>query len=397
MKIVKQKRLSLILRKQTLLFIITLTISGLISCKNEAGNKGNAVSGEAAWTEDYEASPFIWGFIDPSGQFVIEPKFDDARDFSEGLAAANLNGKWGYINQKGSLVIPHIFQICGDFSEGKAVVRDFDNKTKVIDPKGRVLFPCLGEECGNYEQGFSIFSNSGMMGIMDAKGNPKLAAQFSDIKYGYRGQFIAQLGSLYGVIDTNGTWIVPAKAKKINLALEDKYIVHRENEVQMVEINGKSSKENYLTTGPYWDGYRVAHNSKGNHIIKVGGRVNYSTGHKLQSLGSERFAEWDGQNAYIIDANGKRLSETAYNGFLLYSEGLIGVMQGDYWGYVDLLGAEVLEPILPLAWDCKEGRIRYISQYGYGFLDKKGNPVIEAHFPEARDFHSGLARVAVIR
>ncbi|MBK8112380.1 MAG: hypothetical protein IPK46_19720 [Saprospiraceae bacterium] len=63
MKIVKQKRLRTMLLKQTVLFIITLTISGLISCKNEASSVTKANSAvEAAWLEDYEKSPFVWGF-----------------------------------------------------------------------------------------------------------------------------------------------------------------------------------------------------------------------------------------------------------------------------------------------------------------------------------------------
>jgi len=48
-----------------------------------------------------------FGFIDPSGEWVIPPKFDDAQDFSEGLAAVFVDEikKWGYIDKKGETVI----------------------------------------------------------------------------------------------------------------------------------------------------------------------------------------------------------------------------------------------------------------------------------------------------
>ena len=40
-----------------------------------------------------------WGFIDKSKKSVVSPKYDEARHFSEGLAAVSLNGKWGFISR----------------------------------------------------------------------------------------------------------------------------------------------------------------------------------------------------------------------------------------------------------------------------------------------------------
>jgi len=37
------------------------------------------------------------GFIDKIGNFVIQPQFDGASDFSEGLAGVKIGGKWLYI------------------------------------------------------------------------------------------------------------------------------------------------------------------------------------------------------------------------------------------------------------------------------------------------------------
>ena len=86
-----------------------------------------------------------------------------------------------------------------------------------------------------------------------------------------------------------------------------------------------------------------------------------------------------------------------YSGFLVFCEGLIGVLRGENWTYISLDGKEIFQPALPLAWDCKERRIRYVSQNGYGFLNAEGIPVIEASYPEARDFNGGNARVAIFR
>ena len=47
-----------------------------------------------------------FGFIDRAGQFAIQPTFESARDFEEGLAAVRIEGRWGFIDTTGRIVIP---------------------------------------------------------------------------------------------------------------------------------------------------------------------------------------------------------------------------------------------------------------------------------------------------
>lgn len=48
----------------------------------------------------------MWGFIDKTGQYVIEPKYYGALPFSEGRAMVNVDGNWGFIDHDDNLVIP---------------------------------------------------------------------------------------------------------------------------------------------------------------------------------------------------------------------------------------------------------------------------------------------------
>jgi hypothetical protein len=66
-----------------------------------------------------------FGFIDSFGNYAIRPVFDDARPFSEGLAAVRVNGRWGYVDKKGELRIPNNYPFLADeFSGGLAAVSD---------------------------------------------------------------------------------------------------------------------------------------------------------------------------------------------------------------------------------------------------------------------------------
>jgi hypothetical protein len=44
-----------------------------------------------------------WGYIDTQGRFMVNPQFDDARPFSEGMAAVLIRDRqierWGYISR----------------------------------------------------------------------------------------------------------------------------------------------------------------------------------------------------------------------------------------------------------------------------------------------------------
>ena len=57
-----------------------------------------------------------WGFVDVNGNFVIEPKYQDAHSFSNSFAAVNKDGKWGFINTSGLLAIDYSFEDVGDFN-----------------------------------------------------------------------------------------------------------------------------------------------------------------------------------------------------------------------------------------------------------------------------------------
>lgn len=53
----------------------------------------------------FKDSNNLWGFIDQNGKVRIEPEYEDAKSFSNGLAAVCKDGKWGYIDENNSLVI----------------------------------------------------------------------------------------------------------------------------------------------------------------------------------------------------------------------------------------------------------------------------------------------------
>lgn len=63
-----------------------------------------------------------FGYIDEKGKVVIEPQFDDAHLFNEGLVAIKIDGEWGFIDKDGHYVINPQFKFTFDFTYGLAAV-----------------------------------------------------------------------------------------------------------------------------------------------------------------------------------------------------------------------------------------------------------------------------------
>ena len=72
-----------------------------------------------------------------TGIIVINPQFDLANSFSDGLAAVRigdvLTGEWGFVDKTGRIVINPQFDWAGSFSDGLAAVRIGDFETGKVD------------------------------------------------------------------------------------------------------------------------------------------------------------------------------------------------------------------------------------------------------------------------
>ena len=66
---------------------------------------------------------------------VIPAIYDDAMDFSEGLAAVKLNDNYGFIDYSGNEVIPFKYDFAYSFENGKAGVK-LNGKWGTIDKQG---------------------------------------------------------------------------------------------------------------------------------------------------------------------------------------------------------------------------------------------------------------------
>lgn len=107
-----------------------------------------------------------WGYKDESGKVVIEPLYDEAYNFSEGLAGVEIGEKVGFINTSGEMVIPAIYDSVTSFKEGLASVT-LNDKCAYIDKEGNEVFGFDYEAATCFTNNIALVKKDGKWGYMD--------------------------------------------------------------------------------------------------------------------------------------------------------------------------------------------------------------------------------------
>jgi hypothetical protein len=123
------------------------------------------------------------GYIDREGREKIPLKFDDARRFREGRAAVKMGDKWGFIDKEGAWVVEPTYAFTSDFSEGLAAVAIPDATPD--DPK-----KTKAEAKEYHAEGavYRVYTASdaeapgGGWGFIDATGKLVIPHQFFDVR-----------------------------------------------------------------------------------------------------------------------------------------------------------------------------------------------------------------------
>lgn len=112
------------------------TVSRLVA---EAFPEGDLV-GERLKAGRGQGSHYRCGYVARTGRWVIRPRFDDGRDFSEGRAAVMVGDLWGFVDTAGRWVTRPRFESVGNFSDGMAAV-EVRERFGFIDAQGKMVIP----------------------------------------------------------------------------------------------------------------------------------------------------------------------------------------------------------------------------------------------------------------
>ena len=386
---------------QWALFMITLIL--LTSCKEDSPILFNNKSTQTAYEtylNDYETSPYKWGYIDLKGQLAIKNQYDDCRDFQEGKAAVLKEGLWGFIDQSGKEIIKPMYRQAFEWSEGLGLVQTFDKVFLFVDKSGKAVIDSLKySEVLPFKNGRAKIKDGDYSGYINKTGQLIIPANYrrgTNFKNGYA---VVTLGSKQTLIDTAGVNMLDKK-------YYDKVYSPRSSMVR-IKQDGNFDYYNLKTKSLSVYKFKKATDFQEDHAVVFDGK---SYLHINKSFQSEKLpynkVEFGGEGKWIcanvnkygyLKNDGKRLTLPNFDVATRYKDGMAGIAIKNGWGYIDDQGKLAIPPTYPLVWDFKQDRARMINQNGFGFIDKKGEFIIRPYYIEVRDFSEGLARVQIFR
>lgn len=284
-----------------------------------------------------------WGYIDRTGNFVVQPQYEWADRFSQGLAPVKVDGKFGYIDKTGKMAISPQFGCVWPFSEGLAAFQEPGNaKLGFIDKRGQiVLKPQFSGGGYTFKEGLLWFredSTKGYkVGFVDTTGKVVIEAKFTSASEFTDGLAVACLEpAKMGFIDKTGKWAIEPKYLAVGNFSEGLVPVLIKKETGEYGYMDKNEKiviePQWFHAGRFSEGLaRVALLPPGSTYSNDGHMVN------MRLVGKFQFG--------YIDKTGKIVIPYAYDEAEDFIDGVAKVrVDNDKSGYIDRSGKYLWEP-----------------------------------------------------
>lgn len=326
-----------------------------------------------------------YGYLNLKGEWVINPKYDYAYPFAEGLALVSLGGNRLLIDEKEKPVpLPEGVTDISMFKGGLAPVT-INGRTGFINRKGKlVTAPFLdypARDMAPPSEGMHMVVADSLFTFIDSTGRIIRLPGFEYALDFFEGRALVSNQGKYGYLDKSGQIVIPLRY--------DAGWSFSEGLALVGIVQGKAFQLSFIDRA-------------GNTAINVP----YSIVNPRFTNGLTFFAiEDNGRRKFgFIDRTGKIAIEPVYD----HAEEIVSsgsknfanvvafkVKAGDLWGMVS--GSMVVKPaftdIAPFNEGLAAASVGAGGKRKFGFIDKSGNWVIQPQYDDASDFSNGLAAV----
>jgi hypothetical protein len=305
------------------------------------------------------------GYINSSGEIVIEPQFDTEvtyhnivyKDktfesiyfpknayFSEGKATVRI-GEWFWfiplrysyaiINEKGTVLVDSGMKEFKSFKNDLAIVIKplrwsfyvYNHSFGYVNPQGKDVIKPIYQYAAEFSEHTALVMYNDHWGYIDTSGKFKIEAIYKEGESFSEGLAAVKKDSLFGYKDTNGNWVIP-----------EKYV-------------------------------------------------------KAWSFHNDAARIYDGKDYRFINRTGNFINDNKYPAADDFSEGLAKVIVEAKSGFINTKGEFAIKPRFRNATSFENGIAAVDLSGKWGFIDKTGNYIIEPQYDFAKNFRGELAVV----
>lgn len=154
------------------------------------------------------------GFVNSSGQWVIEPKFEEANNFNDKISTFRNTSTWGLVGMDGNIITDAKWDEIKNFSAGIALAKA-NGKVFLLDRSGQALNQEGFDQVCRLKEGYFLVEKEGKRGLLDNVGKEILSVKFENIQVEKPDFFIVTKDGLTGVINEKGDAIFPINYQEI--------------------------------------------------------------------------------------------------------------------------------------------------------------------------------------
>lgn len=211
-----------------------------------------------AWAQSISNGRY--GYLDPTGNWVIAPQYLEAEDFCHGLAIVRESSGRGMINMQGKEVVKARYQKIFPFENGMAIVRH-NRKYGCIDSLGEVVVKPHFLKIEPFREGLAQVKTGSWRGFINKQGEVVIKGNYRQLADFSEGMAAARVKDRWGYLNKQGQMVI-----------EPQYIIARDfggglaaayerGHWHLIDTAGQDlvpPKSNLSSVGPFQDGMAVA-------------------------------------------------------------------------------------------------------------------------------------------
>ena len=320
-----------------------------------------------------------WGYVNEAGSVAIDYKYDEARNFDNGLAVVRKGENLGVINESAKEILPLKFNLIDKYNDnifrvatgGKIKDGVLENeKYGFVDRNGYELLKPEYNEIGNFTNGIAYIRKGKNYGYINDSIRVIVPCEFNSIGSFNDDGFVwvCKLSTFYGIYNSQGKVIVPVKYKSVGPFVRYEYSPSKEK----LDNMGFVRKRITLESGSHY------HWFKGTKEQKMFSKMDSGIGF----YGCPNYRNMKKNAVYSLTGN-LLIKEGKYESAFYPTDSMMLVMdKKDNCNYLDLKTGKLLfKKYIPDGWAFEDGvAVADINTEGEVLINLKGEAISKTYY-----------------